>query len=201
MKSIKTNRESGKPNSSWGLMSKSSSTNSGTTPNGPRWSRAKSKCWRSCKKVYKFVFQQRYLNLAYFFSPELKPVEKEAEVQLRFPEVEPIAPPAIQLDEVCFSYSPAKTVLNKVNLSAGSDSRICIVTSHLMSDCLAQVNIRLFSSIRSERTEPVRRLCLKSWRASSIRRLGWDIAAVTWRSVTSANITWTSWTSQSVRSS
>jgi ATP-binding cassette subfamily F protein 3 len=36
--------------------------------------------------------------------PELKPVEKEVEVILRFPEVEPIAPPAIQLDEMSFGY-------------------------------------------------------------------------------------------------
>ena len=54
-------------------------------------------------------------------------MEKEAEVQLRFPDVEPIAPPAIQLDEVCFAYSAGKQILNKVNLSSGSDSRICIV--------------------------------------------------------------------------
>ena len=37
--------------------------------------------------------------------PELKPVEKEVEVILRFPEVEPIAPPAIQLDEMSFGYT------------------------------------------------------------------------------------------------
>ncbi len=55
-------------------------------------------------------------------------MEKETEVVLRFPEVEPIAPPAIQLDEMSFGYSAGKTILNKVNLSAGSDSRICIVS-------------------------------------------------------------------------
>lgn len=60
--------------------------------------------------------------------PDLKPVEKEAEVQLRFPEVEPIAPPAVQLDEVSFSYTSDKPILSKVNLSSGSDSRICIVS-------------------------------------------------------------------------
>ncbi|XP_046457203.1 ATP-binding cassette sub-family F member 3-like [Daphnia pulex] len=59
--------------------------------------------------------------------PELKPVEKEVEVILRFPEVEPIAPPAIQLDEMSFGYTEGKTILTRVNLSAGSDSRICIV--------------------------------------------------------------------------
>ena len=55
-------------------------------------------------------------------------MEKETEVILRFPEVEPIAPPAIQLDEMSFGYSTGNTILNKVNLSAGSDSRICIVS-------------------------------------------------------------------------
>jgi len=59
--------------------------------------------------------------------PELKPVEKEAEVTLKFPEVEAIAPPAIQLDEVSFSYATGRQILNKVNLSASSESRICIV--------------------------------------------------------------------------
>jgi len=58
----------------------------------------------------------------------LKPVEKEAEVTLKFPEVEAIAPPALQLDEVSFSYTAAgRQILNKVNLSASSESRICIV--------------------------------------------------------------------------
>ena len=60
--------------------------------------------------------------------PELKPVEKEAEVTLKFPEVEAIAPPAIQLDEVSFSYATGRQILNKVNLSASSESRICIVS-------------------------------------------------------------------------
>lgn len=62
----------------------------------------------------------------------MKPVEKEVEVVLRFPEVEPIAPPAIQLDEMCFSYTTGKPILNRVNLSAGSDSRICIVRQNGM---------------------------------------------------------------------
>lgn len=59
--------------------------------------------------------------------PVLQPVEKEAEVTLKFPEVELIAPPALQLDEVNFAYNSTRTILNKVNLSASSESRICIV--------------------------------------------------------------------------
>lgn len=67
-----------------------------------------------------------FLNDA-FHRPELKPVEKETEVVLRFPEVEPIAPPAVQLDEVSFSYNSSRVILKGINLSASSDSRICIV--------------------------------------------------------------------------
>ena len=55
-------------------------------------------------------------------------MEKEAEVTLRFQDVEPIAPPAVQLDEVSFSYNPDRTILRNVNLSASSESRICIVS-------------------------------------------------------------------------
>lgn len=59
--------------------------------------------------------------------PELKPVEKESDVILRFPEVVTLSPPVLQLDELVFGYSADTIVLNKVNLSAASDSRICIV--------------------------------------------------------------------------
>ena len=68
------------------------------------------------------------LKNLFLLRPDLKPVEKEAEVNFRFPEVEPIAPPAIQLDEVSFSYNSTRNILKAVNLSAGSDSRICIVS-------------------------------------------------------------------------
>ncbi|XP_035223742.1 ATP-binding cassette sub-family F member 3-like [Stegodyphus dumicola] len=60
--------------------------------------------------------------------PELKPVEKETAVVLRFPNPEPLQPPVLQLDEVSFTYpSASKPVLYNVNLSANSGSRICIV--------------------------------------------------------------------------
>ncbi|GIY09530.1 ATP-binding cassette sub-family F member 3 [Caerostris darwini] len=60
--------------------------------------------------------------------PELKPVEKESAVVLRFPNPEFLQPPVLQLDEVTFSYSSSPTiVLNNVNLSANMGSRICIV--------------------------------------------------------------------------
>ncbi|CAN7987411.1 unnamed protein product [Ixodes pacificus] len=59
--------------------------------------------------------------------PELKPIEKEAAVTIRFPDPEPLFPPILQLDEVSFGYTPGQNVLEKVNLSANLQSRICIV--------------------------------------------------------------------------
>jgi len=59
--------------------------------------------------------------------PILKPVEKESDVILRFPEVGTLNPPVLQLDELVFGYNKDNIVLNKVNLSAASDSRICVV--------------------------------------------------------------------------
>lgn len=60
--------------------------------------------------------------------PELKPVEKEIEVKLKFPIVEILQPPVIVLDEVSYKYetSPSNVLFN-INLSANAESRICIV--------------------------------------------------------------------------
>merc|ERR1712029_701081 len=64
--------------------------------------------------------------------PELKPVEKEVDVVLKFPEVEKLSPPILMLSEVSFAYekqdgSRGPTVFSKVDLSATQESRICIV--------------------------------------------------------------------------
>uniref|UniRef100_A0A1A9WSL8 ATP-binding cassette sub-family F member 3 n=1 Tax=Glossina brevipalpis TaxID=37001 RepID=A0A1A9WSL8_9MUSC len=61
--------------------------------------------------------------------PELQPVEKEMEVKLKFPDVEPLNPPVLAISEVEFRYNPKDTlpIFSNVNLSANSDSRICIV--------------------------------------------------------------------------
>ncbi|OWR44815.1 putative ATP-dependent transporter [Danaus plexippus plexippus] len=59
--------------------------------------------------------------------PELKPVEKEIDVVLRFPETEPLSPPILQLNEVGFYYSKDKVIFSNVNLGATLESRICIV--------------------------------------------------------------------------
>uniref|UniRef100_A0A665UIS7 ATP-binding cassette sub-family F member 3 n=1 Tax=Echeneis naucrates TaxID=173247 RepID=A0A665UIS7_ECHNA len=60
--------------------------------------------------------------------PELKPIEKETEVTLRFPDnFEKLSPPILQLDEVEFYYSPEQRLFSGLNLSADLESRICIV--------------------------------------------------------------------------
>ncbi|CAL8110931.1 unnamed protein product [Orchesella dallaii] len=59
--------------------------------------------------------------------PPLIPVEKEVEVTMKFPEVAKLSPPVLQLDEVIFGYSKERIVLNKIDLSANDDSRICVV--------------------------------------------------------------------------
>lgn len=62
------------------------------------------------------------------FRPELKPVEKEVEVVLKFPDVEPLNPPVLTLNEVSFMYSKDKVIFNNINLNANLESRICIVS-------------------------------------------------------------------------
>ncbi|KAL3270009.1 hypothetical protein HHI36_009066 [Cryptolaemus montrouzieri] len=59
--------------------------------------------------------------------PELKPVEKEVEVTLKFPDTESLSPPILQLNEVSFKYNSDRVIFSNVNLGATMDSRICIV--------------------------------------------------------------------------
>ncbi|XP_011633645.1 ATP-binding cassette sub-family F member 3 isoform X2 [Pogonomyrmex barbatus] len=59
--------------------------------------------------------------------PDLKPMEKESEVTLNFPDVEPLSPPILQLNEVSYSYNGTDMVFSNVNLTASLQSRICIV--------------------------------------------------------------------------
>lgn len=137
MRRWRTNRGNTKLSTNWGPTFKSLLTSSDTMPNEPLSSRVKSKCWRSCKlKIFPIVI--KHLVDCLLFRPELKPVEKETEVILRFPEVEPIAPPALQLDEATFSYNSSRVILQGVNLSAGSDSRICIVIEQPLTFLVSQ---------------------------------------------------------------
>ncbi|XP_046892395.1 ATP-binding cassette sub-family F member 3 [Hypomesus transpacificus] len=60
--------------------------------------------------------------------PELKPLEKETEVTLRFPDnFEKLSPPILQLDEVEFYYNPDHRLFTGLCVSADLESRICIV--------------------------------------------------------------------------
>ena len=131
-RSLRTNKGNTRPSSSWDPTSRSSLTSFATTPKEPLWFRAKLKCSKNCEwlSLTSWMNPMNFIvNCWIFVRPQLKAVEKEAEVILKFPEVEAIAPPAIQLDEVTFSYSNSgRTILSRVNLSASSDSRICIVS-------------------------------------------------------------------------
>lgn len=60
--------------------------------------------------------------------PELKPLVKESEAVLRFPDnFEKLSPPILQLDEVEFGYNPDQRIFNGLSVSADLESRICIV--------------------------------------------------------------------------
>lgn len=60
--------------------------------------------------------------------PVIKPVEKESPVVFKFPDPSAISGTLFQLDEVSFRYSAnSPFILQKINLSASLDSRICIV--------------------------------------------------------------------------
>jgi len=48
---------------------------------------------------------------------------------LRFPDVEKLNPPILQLDEVYFYYSQDAPIFRNVTISANLDSRICIVST------------------------------------------------------------------------
>ncbi|XP_038605425.1 ATP-binding cassette sub-family F member 3 isoform X1 [Tachyglossus aculeatus] len=60
--------------------------------------------------------------------PELKPVDKELEVVLKFPDgFEKFSPPVLQLDEVDFYYDPDHLIFQRLSVSADLESRICVV--------------------------------------------------------------------------
>ncbi|KAF7472482.1 Hypothetical predicted protein [Marmota monax] len=60
--------------------------------------------------------------------PELKPVDKESEVVMKFPDgFEKFSPPILQLDEVDFYYDPKHIIFSRLSVSADLESRICVV--------------------------------------------------------------------------
>ena len=59
--------------------------------------------------------------------PILEPPEAEYSVKFRFPEVEKLSPPIVQMSGVTFGYSPDNILLKDVDLDVQLDSRIGIV--------------------------------------------------------------------------
>ncbi|KAL9106370.1 MAG: hypothetical protein Q9227_008571 [Pyrenula ochraceoflavens] len=59
--------------------------------------------------------------------PVLEPPEAEYTVHFKFPEVEKLSPPIIQMTNVSFGYTKDKPLLSKVDLDVQLDSRIGIV--------------------------------------------------------------------------
>src|SRR5436190_9417589 len=59
--------------------------------------------------------------------PILEPPESEYTVQFKFPDVEKLSPPIVQMSDVSFGYTPDKPLLRHVDLDVQLDSRIGIV--------------------------------------------------------------------------
>ncbi len=59
--------------------------------------------------------------------PVLEPPEAEYTVHFKFPDVEKMSPPIIQMSGVSFGYTPDKILLKNVDLDVQLDSRIGIV--------------------------------------------------------------------------
>ena len=59
--------------------------------------------------------------------PVLQPPEAEYIVHFKFPDVEKLSPPIVQMTDVAFGYTPDKILLNHVDLDVQLDSRIGIV--------------------------------------------------------------------------
>lgn len=59
--------------------------------------------------------------------PVLEPPETEYSVHFKFPEVEKLSPPIVQMSEVTFGYNPDNILLRNVDLDVQLDSRIGIV--------------------------------------------------------------------------
>ena len=59
--------------------------------------------------------------------PVLEPPESEYEVHFKFPDVEKLSPPIVQMTDVAFGYTKDKPLLKNVDLDVQLDSRIGIV--------------------------------------------------------------------------
>ncbi|KAK9451728.1 P-loop containing nucleoside triphosphate hydrolase protein [Limtongia smithiae] len=59
--------------------------------------------------------------------PILEAPEEEATLSFRFPDVEKLSPPIVQLENVTFGYPGTRTILSKVDMNVQLDSRIALV--------------------------------------------------------------------------
>jgi ATP-binding cassette subfamily F protein 3 len=59
--------------------------------------------------------------------PELTPPETEETETFKFPEVDKLSPPLLQLSKVTFGYSADKLILKDIDFDVGLDSRFAIV--------------------------------------------------------------------------
>lgn len=76
----------------------------------------------------------------FIYRPELKAVEKEVEVVIKFPEVDPLNPPVLTLNEIAFKYNKDKVIFHCVNLNASLESRICIVSAGTVLNSISNAN-------------------------------------------------------------
>ena len=60
--------------------------------------------------------------------PDLRPVEKEVEVTLRFPVVKKLGPPVLTLEEVSFCYpGQSEPIFSNISIGGDTESRIALV--------------------------------------------------------------------------
>ncbi|KAK9384886.1 P-loop containing nucleoside triphosphate hydrolase protein [Lipomyces mesembrius] len=59
--------------------------------------------------------------------PVLEPPEEDQTLTFRFPEVEKLSPPIIQLENASFAYNASRTIISNVDIDVQLDSRIALV--------------------------------------------------------------------------
>lgn len=71
----------------------------------------------------------------------------------RFPEMEKISPPLLQMNEVTFGYNPDKSILKSINFDIGFDSRIAIVGANgAGKSTLCAPSLRLVTDFLTRKT-------------------------------------------------
>lgn len=85
--------------------------------------------------------------------PVLEAPEDEYSVVFKFPEVEKMSPPIIQMQNVTFSYTPGKPIVEKVDLDVQLDSRIGIVGPNVSDLLLMTVGRESNTSVVGSRQD------------------------------------------------